>query len=37
MLSTLTSVEGIETPFASVEITAVWTIVTPSSTPMMWL
>ncbi len=36
MLSTVTSVDGIETPFASVE-TAVWRMFTPSSTPMMWL
>ena len=32
----MTSVEGIETPLARVEI-AEWTICTPSSTPMMWL
>ena len=36
MLSTVTSVDGIDGPLA-IERTAVWTIVRPSSTPMMWL
>jgi hypothetical protein len=35
MLSTLTWTDGIETPLASAR-TAVWRIVTPASTPVMW-